>query len=271
VTLLSSIQSVARRVGIGAPSAVVSATDDMTLQLLDLAQESAETIGKRHGWQNLRGFWSFYTVAALGQSNSLPADYDRMAPGNTMWNLSMRRPVRGPVNPDDWAEINAYALLGSPNLSFRLVGGQVYLYPVPGTGQLISFEFVSKNTILAADGTTKKATFSADTDTVRFPEHLFVKDLRWRWKSAKGLNYAQEMQDFERAFELEAASDRGPREVLTADWLGGDCLAFDSLISGGGSSSLSADAVAALLPYLPTVLPASAGLPWNNGGLLSWS
>lgn len=36
-------------------------------------------------------------------------------------------------------------------------------------------------------------------------------------------------------------------------------------------ASLTPQAVSALLPKLPTTLPALPGLPWNNGGFLSWS
>lgn len=34
---------------------------------------------------------------------------------------------------------------------------------------------------------------------------------------------------------------------------------------------LTPDIIAAILPLLPTTLPALPGQPWNNGGLLSWS
>lgn len=37
------------------------------------------------------------------------------------------------------------------------------------------------------------------------------------------------------------------------------------------TAELTPEAVAALLPKLPTTLPALPGLPWNNGGFLSWS
>lgn len=223
MSLLTCVQSVCRRVGIGAPATVIGASDDLTLQLLELAQEGVEEISKRHGWRELRVLTSFQTVAAMAQPGSLPADYDRMAPGKTMWNQAQRLPVAGPANASDWARLTALQLVSGPNLVYRLAGSALNLYPVPPAGQTVSFEYVSKRPVVAVDGTTFKTVFTADTDTTRWPEHLLTKDLRWRWKAAKGLNYAEELASFERAYELEAASDRGEVEIATSS-LGYDTL-----------------------------------------------
>lgn len=229
MTLLSSISSVCRRVGIGAPISVVNATDDLTLQMLDLAQESAEEISKRHGWRAMRVLYTFPTVAAQAQPNALPADYDRLAPGLTFWNLTQRQPVSGPLSAADWARMVALASFAQPNLVYRFAGSSILLYPTPAAGQVLSLEYVSNRPIVAADGVTFKSTFSADDDTTRFPEHLFLKDLRWRWKAAKGLNYSEEKDAYERAYELEAAADRGEIEVHTSASLSG---AFDNGFAG---------------------------------------
>jgi hypothetical protein len=227
VTLLSSIQSVARRVGIGAPSAVVSATDDMTLQLLDLARESAEEIGKAHGWQPLRVLAQFVTVGQMAQA-PLPDDYDRMANGQHVWNQSQRLPVRGPASPTEWARLTAFQSASGPYLVYRLIDRRFYLYPVPASGQTITYEYISNQLVMAADGVTTRGNFEQDSDTVRFPESLLIRDLRWRWKAAKGLNYAQEFADYQRAFEREAAADRGPVEVSMATALDGDRLSDET-------------------------------------------
>lgn len=215
MSLLTIVRSAARRVGIGAPALVASASDDLTLQLFDLAQESVEEIGKRHGWRQTRVPTAFVTVAAALQPNALPLDYDRMAPGQTFWNQTQRLPVVGPASAEDWARLNALALVSGPNLVYRLAGTGLMLYPTPAAGQTIAFEYVSGNRVRGADG-TPKPTFTADTDTVLFPEHLVTKDLVWRWKAMKGLDYDEDMRTFERAYEMEAAADRGEVEVTTA-------------------------------------------------------
>ena len=233
MSLLTIVQSAARRVGIGRPALVAASTDDLTLQLLDLAQESVEEIGKRHGWRMLRVPTTFLTVAAQAQPNALPADYDRMAPGQTFWNQTQRMPVVGPASAEDWTRLNALASASVPNLVYRLAGTGLMLYPVPPAGQTIAFEYVSGKRILAADGVTRKAGFTADDDTVLFPEHLVTKDLTWRWKAMKGLDYAEDMATFERAYEREAAADRGEGEVATA--LGG----WDALPDGFWPGTIS--------------------------------
>lgn len=208
MSLLSVVTSVSRRVGIGVPTTVVGATDDATLQLLDLAQEGVEDICHRHGWQRLRSFQSFTTSAQIQQIGSLPADYDRMAQGMTMWDVSSRLPVAGPALPDSWASLQVLGVSTALNMTYRLLGGSVALYPIPAAGHTITFEYISSYGVVDASGVAKQA-FTADTDTTRFPEGLLLRDLRWRWKAAKGLDYAEERAVFEEAFERAVGSDYG--------------------------------------------------------------
>lgn len=76
---------------------------------------------------------------------------------------------------------------------------------------------------------------------------------------------------------IENSELSSPRSVIAG-------VSYSAAVSRGGSypvqtpttpgaagQVLTAAAVAALLPSLPTTLPLIPGQPWNNGGLLSWS
>ena len=40
-------------------------------------------------------------------------------------------------------------------------------------------------------------TFTSDTDTTELNEELLTLSLIWRWNRAKGLDYAEDMRNFE--------------------------------------------------------------------------
>lgn len=215
MTLLTAVQDACQLIGIGVPAAVMTATDDLTVQLRALAQDSLTDITKRHGWQGLRVERTFATVASQAQPGSLPADYDRMAPGITIWNRSTSLPLVGPVAPEQWAMDKAWNTAGAPNLKYRLMGGQFQIWPVPAAGQVIGYEYVSNLAVVAADATLRRR-FLLDTDTPRFPEQLLMRNIVWRWKAVKGLDYAEELAAFERLYELKAGADRGEVMISTA-------------------------------------------------------
>ena len=95
---------------------------------------------------------------------------------------------------------------------WRPYGGGIQVQGVSLT-ESASVEYVSKNWILDTDGTTGKATWAADTDTLRLPEILYVQGVRWRWKSSKGLEYAEDMATYERELERRIAADRLARPI----------------------------------------------------------
>jgi hypothetical protein len=89
---------------------------------------------------------------------------------------------------------------------WRMSGGKLeFLSNV--AGETISYEYQSTNWIIAATGTTKSA-WTDDTDICRLPDRLLELSLIWRWKRAKGLDYAEEMANFMLARESEIGSDR---------------------------------------------------------------
>ena len=68
----------------------------------------------------------------------------------------------------------------------------------------------------AVDDSTDKAAFTIDTDLSRLSEELLTLDLVWRWKKAKGLDYAEDLADFERQKEMDIAADRAAQPISTS-------------------------------------------------------
>jgi hypothetical protein len=93
---------------------------------------------------------------------------------------------------------------------WRIIGGVLNLFPAPTAGHTLAFEYISTKYATDSGGTpTTSGKFEADSNLSRVPERLITMDTIWRWKHRFGLDYAEDMSDFERALELDASRDRG--------------------------------------------------------------
>lgn len=207
VSLLSIIQETAALLSLPQPSVVVGSSDTTVNQLFALANEEGRASSRRHDWQELTEEYTFSTVAQAGQTNAIPADFDRFY-SNSTYNRTTIRPVLGPITPQQWQAIQAYPQINSVYVSFR-VRGNIYLAtPTPAAANTIAYEYISKNWCLAVDSTPKPA-FTADTDTTVLPEWLFTLGLRWRFRKSKGLDYAEDFRTYETELQQLMARDGG--------------------------------------------------------------
>lgn len=212
MSCLTLVQSVCLRIGLDAPIQAIGSTDRQVLQIVELTNESGQELARRYPWQSLLAVGSFTTVATETQG-----DIETIAPGldyiinDTIWNRTLRRPVYGPKTPQNWEQQKAFAING-PWSGYRLIGGVLAMYPVPTAGQDCYFEYISKNWISTSTSQTS-ATWTNDADTPLLDNNLLVLDTIWRWKAAKGLDYAEDFTKAERLY-LDLSNRDGGK-----DWL----------------------------------------------------
>ena len=215
MSLLTIVQKTARRIGITAPSAVVTSTDVQVRQLFELANEEGLALSKRALWQALQREWSFVTVAAEVQTNTpIPADLDRFV-ANTFFNRTTQRQVDGPLTPQQWQAIQAQPVFGRVYLAFREREGVFRITPQPPAGETIAYEYVSTSWVMSS-ASQGKAEFTADDDSSYLSEELIIQGLRWRWKQAKGLPYAEDMETYERIVSKAIGEDGGASSLSIA-------------------------------------------------------
>ena len=204
MSLLSIVQSACQRIGIVAPKLVIGSQDSQVIQLLALLNKEGKelstgsSIGLSYDWQALQAEASFVSLAT--ESQGLLAD---IAPGlkyiigGTIWDRNRRLPVYGSMTPQEWQNYKAWGVL-SPFPQYRIRGGELLLLQVPNPGENYFFEYQGKNWCTSADGATSRAAFSSDTDVALLDEDLFTDGLVWRWKQAKGLDYAEDFAAYQR-------------------------------------------------------------------------
>ena len=114
----------------------------------------------------------------------------------------------GPTSAREWGQLHSQVITGGFPGWWRLRGNQLYVYPAPTAAQTLAIPYQSANWCQSAAlvGQTK---WVADTDTALIPERLFTLGIVWRYKKAKGIDYAEDMSTYEREVERACSRDRG--------------------------------------------------------------
>lgn len=208
MSLLTIMQQVCPRLGIAKPAAVASSQDPQLIQLIALANEEGQDLSSRYPWQALQNESTFSTVATESQGAiaTLAGSGFRYVLNDIMWNRDLRRPVFGPLAPYQWQQLKAQNLTGPWN-QFRIRGGNVLFIPAPAASQTIAFEWQSKFWANSA------ATWILDADTSLLDEEVMTMGIIWRWKAAKGLEYAEDMNKYERLVSDLMARDGGKAKL----------------------------------------------------------
>jgi hypothetical protein len=214
LSLLSVLQTVAARLALAQPAAVVGSTDRQVQQLLALANEEGEALSRSYPWQAVRKEQTFVTTATQPQGAALPADFDRFVP-NSFFNRSTRRPMTGPITPRQHQWIQAQPVYSTVYLAFIERTGQFLIDPTPAAGDVIAYEYLS-NQWAKSSGGAGQTQYLADTDLSFLDEELIALGLRWRFLRAKGLDYAEEMATYELEVERAQARDGGSTALTLA-------------------------------------------------------
>lgn len=213
MSILQIIQTACRRIGILAPNAAITSNDQQIMQLVALSEEEGQELTVRYPWQALQTEALFTTVAATPQGA-----LSTIAPGlkkivnETIWNRTLRRPVYGPRSESDWQQAVASQINGPFN-SFRVINDAITFYPVPVAGQLCAFEYISRNWINTSTSMTSEV-WTNDADTPKLDAQIILLGTIWRWKQAKGLDYAEDFAKYERVVTDLSAAD-GAKPILS--------------------------------------------------------
>lgn len=209
MSLLTVVQEFCRRTGLSVPTSVVGDSDTQTQQLLGLVNELVGEITLvPYSFTALQREATFTTVSGADQGalSTLADDGYKSIIPDSMYNRTQNLPILGPILSDEWQRLQSMGMTGT-NYYFRERLGHLWFNPDATAGDTVAFEYRSTYAVVAADGTTYKATFTVDTDTFLLPESLLTLGLRWKWREEKGLDYGSLRESFERQLYTYKAED----------------------------------------------------------------
>ena len=214
MSLLTIVQNACAELSLVQPTAVVGSTDRQVQQLLGLANRAGNMLADRYPWQALREEFTFLTLNQATQMALVPTDFDRWVP-NSFFNRSTRRPMTGPITAVEWQWIQAQPVFSTAYLMWNERGGNFNIAPNPPAGQTIAGEYISNNWC-KSNASVPQSAFLADTDTAYLDEDLLTLGLIWRFLRRKGMDYAEELSDYEREVEIKMARDGGSTTLTLA-------------------------------------------------------
>jgi hypothetical protein len=202
MTIQTAIAEACPVLGLVAPASVTSTIDANATRLLAVAHEAGEDIAKRGDWRRMLS----KTTATSGPI-TLPADFERLVPGGAI-NITLPAvsPVRGPMSSDQFAAIAA-GRFGATTACYYTMRDNTILLSRALSSETVEAEWVRKSWLI--NGSTYKARATADDDVCLFPEWLMTRAIVWRMKRATGLQYQDEMTEWEADLAMHLRQDRG--------------------------------------------------------------
>lgn len=214
MTILSMAQAAARRLNLSSPSAVIGNTNKEVIQLLNLANEEGIDLAQRHRWQRLLNESTFSSVATESQGaiTTLAGASFGWICNDTVWNRTRNRRMF-PVDDVQWQNMKSSSITG-PDEYFRIRGNLFIVLPTMTASQTVAFEWVSKNWCQSSGG-TGQSVWTADTDTGILDENLMTQGIIWRFKKYKGLDYAEDFNQYEAMVANAMARDGAKKRLST--------------------------------------------------------
>lgn len=205
MSVLTAIKAaVLRATGVVVTNAYAS-TEQIAIEMADLANEVAADIVASHDWRDLT---KVATVTGDGSlAYDLPSDFNRMlldadVDDTSSWFWG----YQGFASVNEWVRFasGTYATM-SPG-GWIIIGGQMQFYPAPmGSAK---FPYISKEWARSVGGLPQTA-FVADTDEFVLDNRLLTLGLIWRWMAQKGLDYSEPMATYEFALAQAQGRDKG--------------------------------------------------------------
>lgn len=168
-------------------------------------------------WEELKTEKTISLVAA-GQTYALPDDFRYMIP-STEWDQNADRRLSGPLTPKEWARSEHSGTVFGLKWRYEIRTGQIVFSQTIASGDagtLISYEYVSSFWAKNVGGTAI-VRFSADTDTQRLDDDIFIAGIVWRLKRAKGFDWVADAALYQDWLGTLKARDGGMRDVVFGD------------------------------------------------------
>lgn len=215
--LLTLIKQFCMRTGIPEPSFVLGNTDQQVKQLLGLLNEVLEDLASRSNWAATTQEAVFTTVDGedQGSMESLAPNGFKWILEQTIFDRTRKLPLYGPMSPEKWQAFKALPTTG-PLYRYRIARGKLLFMPEAIAGHICAFEYASSWGAVSSDGLTFRQYPAVDTDKFLISPTVVLAGLRWKWKSEKGLDYAEDFTRFESLLADEKGRE-GSKAPLSMD------------------------------------------------------
>ena len=219
-SVLWVVQQAMIEMGLPKPLQVTSSADVTVQQMLALLNRAGAEMVIGYPWEQLTKEYVFNsanaTVAPDGLTliQPLPSDWSYFL-DQTQWDRTNHWPLLGPKTAQEWQWLKGGLLSSGPRIRYRVVGGNLELFPGSSVTSQIAMEYVADTWLADADiANTYYNEVKSDSDEVLFDSWVITAYLKLKYWEAKGLNTAAYTKDFMGVWEARIAKNKGA-PVLT--------------------------------------------------------
>lgn len=221
-TAADVLNAAARELGLASSDVTdpYASSDANVLQLTTLLNKLGEELLRDYQWSHLETEYTFSTAASTS-SYAMPSGFGRLING-TGWNRTRRWPLLGPLDSQQWQQLQATTTANFVSQAFRLKGLTLYLYPTPTSVETVALEYVSRFWVMPSGQTSPTTeTASAYTDTLYFDRRVLIDGLKVHFLRAKGFDTTAALEDFRNAIARAQGSDGAAGTLVVGGCAGG--------------------------------------------------
>lgn len=213
MTVLDCFKQASRRLLAQDQNSLFTGMDAFNIKMQAIISEAILDIAQQHDWLALT---KQCTLTTDGQTADfdLPADYGRMLVKSDVHSSIWSVNYQAAKDLDEWTQLQRFMPSTIPGY-WIIYGAQMHLMPAPRINENPCFWYIASNLVRGDDGTLKPQ-FTTDSDAFLLDEQLLVLAMIWRWKQAEGLDYAEDMQNYEARLSQLAAKDHGSKPIRSS-------------------------------------------------------
>ena len=213
--VLWTIQQSMVEMGLPKPNEVVLSQDATVQQMLALLNRAGADMVIGFPWEQLTKEWVFESASAtvapdgLTLSMPLPSDWSYFT-DQTQWDRTNHWPLLGPKTAQEWQWLKGGLLSSGPRMRYRVVGGNLELFPGSETGSQVAMEYIADTWLKSATiQNTYYSSVQNDDDILLLDPWIMTAYLKLKYWEAKGLNTTAYTKDFLGTWEARIGKNKG--------------------------------------------------------------
>lgn len=236
-TVLGAVQQAMVEMGLVKPVEVVASQDITVQQMNALLNRAGNEMVLGYPWEQLTKEYVVDTATATVAPDGktlivpLPADWAYFL-DQTQWDRSNHWPLMGPKTAQEWQWLKSGTLSSGPRIRYRVVGGNLELFP-SGEDSTIAMEYISTNWVIDASTANTFYDFPhADNDKINFDFWVITAYLKLKYWEAKGLDTTAYAKDFVNVWEARIGKGKGAPILSLAPRYGTQLIGVNNVPDG---------------------------------------
>lgn len=181
---------------------------------LSVAKSALDSLLRYGDWQELTKEGILRTSGGRSRYllDSICPDFYSLL-NNTIYIKDFNEKVIGAITPEDWMK-EKYFCESVSGTKFKLQSGMIKFLLPPADNIKIVFQYRSNAVCYDPQrGYEEKNTITKNTDIPVFDEYLVKLGILWRWLKRNGMDYTEELAEYERELKKKFASSLAVKDI----------------------------------------------------------